>query len=72
MESKLKIRDLLCEGSSVSHVTKAGMNIFAELGFPPEEAEKLFADSNRIIKEKLQARAESKSGDSRKIKAKRS
>lgn len=36
-----------------SHVTKAGANIFAELGFPAEEAAQLALVSNRIISDKL-------------------
>lgn len=35
------------------HITPAGGNVFADLGFEPEEATKLQANSNRIISEKL-------------------
>jgi predicted XRE-type DNA-binding protein len=35
------------------HVTPAGGNVFADLGFPLEEAEALKAESTRIIMEKL-------------------
>lgn len=31
------------------HVTKAGANIFLELGFEPEEAEQFYAESQRQI-----------------------
>ncbi|MDR3483174.1 MAG: hypothetical protein P4L91_20955 [Burkholderiaceae bacterium] len=39
-----------------SHVTPVGANIFLELGFPPEEAETMKAESDRIIKEKFAAK----------------
>lgn len=35
------------------HITPAGGNIFADLGFEPEEAAALLAESDRIISEKL-------------------
>ncbi|RFP09209.1 MULTISPECIES: hypothetical protein [unclassified Duganella] len=35
------------------HITPAGGNIFADLGFPPSEAEKLHADAVLIIALKL-------------------
>lgn len=35
------------------HITKVGGNVFADLGFPPEEAAALQAASKRIITEKL-------------------
>lgn len=35
------------------HITKVGGNVFADLGFEPEEAAALQADSKRIISEKL-------------------
>lgn len=35
------------------HITPAGGNVFADLGFEPEEAAKLQENSNRIISEKL-------------------
>ena len=35
------------------HITPAGENIFADLGFQPEEAAELQAESKRIISEKL-------------------
>lgn len=35
------------------HVTPAGGNVFADLGFEPEEAVALKAESQRIISEKL-------------------
>ena len=34
------------------HITPAGGNVFADLGFPPEEAAVLQAESKRIISEK--------------------
>lgn len=34
------------------HVTPVGGNVFADLGFEPEEAAALKADSQRIISEK--------------------
>ncbi len=36
-----------------SHVTPAGGNVFADLGFEPAEAAALQAESKRIISEKL-------------------
>ncbi len=35
------------------HITPAGANIFADLGFDPEEAAKLLKESNMMISEKL-------------------
>jgi predicted XRE-type DNA-binding protein len=35
------------------HITPAGGNVFADLGFEPDEAAALLADSKRIISEKL-------------------
>jgi len=35
------------------HITPAGGNVFADLGFTPEEAAALKAESQRIISEKL-------------------
>ncbi len=35
------------------HITPAGGNVFADLGFEPEEAAALKAESQRIISEKL-------------------
>ncbi|QQE91190.1 hypothetical protein [Azotobacter chroococcum] len=35
------------------HITPAGGNVFADLGFGPEEAAALKAESQRIISEKL-------------------
>lgn len=35
------------------HITPAGGNVFADLGFDPEEAAALQAESKRIISEKL-------------------
>lgn len=35
--------------SCVGHVTPAGGNIFLDLGFPPDEAARLLAESNREI-----------------------
>lgn len=37
----------------LGHITPAGANIFAELGFDPNEAAKLLGESNKIISEKL-------------------
>ena len=36
-----------------SHITPAGGNIFLDLGFSKEEAERLLAESDRIIDQKL-------------------
>lgn len=36
-----------------AHITPAGGNVFADLGFPPEEAIALQRESQRIISEKL-------------------
>ena len=35
------------------HITPVGGNVFADLGFEPEEAAALKAESQRIISEKL-------------------
>lgn len=35
------------------HITKVGGNVFADLGFAPEEAAALQAESKRVISEKL-------------------
>jgi predicted XRE-type DNA-binding protein len=32
--------------TSIEHITPAGTNIFLDLGFSPEEAERLYADSS--------------------------
>ncbi len=37
----------------IGHTTPAGGNVFADLGFAPEEAEQLKADSDRRIKANL-------------------
>lgn len=37
----------------LGHITPAGANIFADLGFEPKEADKLLDESNKIISEKL-------------------
>ena len=39
--------------TKIRHTTPADGNIFLDLGFPPEEAAVLHADSMRIISEKL-------------------
>ena len=39
--------------SIITHITPVGGNIFADLGFEPEEAAKLLAESDAIISEKL-------------------
>lgn len=41
------------EHQVISHVTPAGANIFLDLGFPPNEAEELLAESDRQIAEKV-------------------
>ena len=40
------------------HMTPVGGNVFADLGFEPEEAEALKAESQRIISEKLAIKEE--------------
>ena len=39
--------------SIITHVTPVGANIFADLGFEPDEATKLLAETDAIISEKL-------------------
>lgn len=41
--------------TKLGHITPAGANIFADLGFKPEEAAKLLNESNKVISEKLPA-----------------
>lgn len=38
------------------HVTPVGGNVFADLGFEPDQAEKLLAESKAIISKKLAAK----------------
>lgn len=37
----------------IKHVTPVGGNIFADLGFEPDEAARLLAESEAVISEKL-------------------
>ncbi|MEW6057972.1 MAG: hypothetical protein AB1540_15295 [Bdellovibrionota bacterium] len=37
----------------IKHITPAGGNVFADLGFPPEEAAALKAESDRVISKEL-------------------
>ena len=39
--------------AEIRHITPADGNIFLDLGFPPDEAAKLKADSDMLIKTKL-------------------
>ncbi len=39
--------------TKLGHITPAGANIFADLGFEPDEAVRLLEESNKIISEKL-------------------
>lgn len=39
--------------SIITHVTPVGGNIFADLGFEPDEAARLLAETDTIISEKL-------------------
>ncbi|MDD2685575.1 MAG: hypothetical protein PHY62_05410 [Gallionella sp.] len=39
--------------SIITHITPVGGNIFADLGFEPEEATRLLAETDQIISEKL-------------------
>ena len=39
--------------TKLGHITSAGANIFADLGFEPDEAVRLLEESNKIISEKL-------------------
>lgn len=41
------------KNTKLGHVTPAGANIFADLGFEPGEAVRLLDESNKIILEKL-------------------
>jgi hypothetical protein len=38
--------------TEIRHVTKAGANLFLELGFTPEEAKRLQAESRRQINDR--------------------
>lgn len=51
-EQKMKARTSETE-SSIGHVITAGGNIFLDLGFPPDEAARLRADSDRRIAERI-------------------
>lgn len=39
--------------STITHITPVGGNIFVDLGFEPDEAAKLLAETDAIISEKL-------------------
>ncbi|MDR2188503.1 MAG: hypothetical protein LBE62_10715, partial [Azonexus sp.] len=39
--------------SIITHVTPVGGNVFADLGFEPDEAARLLAETDTIISEKL-------------------
>jgi len=39
--------------TEIRHVTRPGANIFVELGFPPEEAKRLYAASRKQIDDTL-------------------
>ncbi len=43
--------------TEIRHITKAGTNIFLDLGFEGEEAEQLYAESQRQINEELALKA---------------
>lgn len=47
--------------TDTKHITPAGGNVFADLGFEPEEAAALLSESQRIIAEKLSVAAIDKS-----------
>lgn len=49
------------------HVTSVGGNIFADLGFEPEEAARLLAETDRVISEKLASLADLTEEDSKKL-----
>ncbi len=40
-----------------THITPVGGNVFLDLGFPPEQAAALLAESERIIAQKLAGKA---------------
>lgn len=44
----LATRDSPAE-SIITHVTPVGGNVFADLGFAPEEAEKLLAEADGVV-----------------------
>ncbi|MEY3200735.1 MAG: hypothetical protein RIR70_285 [Pseudomonadota bacterium] len=39
--------------TTTTHITPVGGNIFADLGFEPEEAARLLAETDQVISEKL-------------------
>ena len=39
--------------SIITHITPVGGNVFADLGFEPDEATKLLAETDAVISEKL-------------------
>lgn len=53
--------------SIIKHVTPAGGNIFSDLGFEPDEAEKLLVETDAIIAEKLAIQLKGSSQKAEKI-----
>lgn len=43
----------MTDDTKSGHVTRAGGNVFADLGFEPDEAARLQVESRRLISEKL-------------------
>ena len=44
---------MITEKHGVTHITPADENIFADLGFPPDIAEKLLAEADRAITNRI-------------------
>ncbi|MBX9677020.1 MAG: hypothetical protein K2V71_10505 [Methylotenera sp.] len=64
LKNELQKIDSQFHGSS--HITKPGDNIYLDLGFPPEEAAKLYDESQLKIAAKLATKQSKKSNPSSK------
>ena len=50
--------NIMKKKNTIGHITPAGANIFAELGFAPDEAEQCLAESNAIIRQEIARKAQ--------------
>lgn len=49
---------IMTKKSTIGHITPAGANIFAELGFTSDEAEQYLVESNEIIRQEIDRKAQ--------------